>query len=248
VTGQAIDTHVRTRQRKTSLVVVKRRRLPGSRGVTVLTGYGEAAGRMVGVGGTLKVSLVAGIAVCLCIGEAVNMTLTAIQRSVRAGERERRRVIVGVVCPGAESGPMTELAVVLEGRQAVVGIGHGGSIFSMAGDTLCRCAGELITITALVTCFAVSDGVDAGQGEAQLGVFHQHVLARLPVLRRVTGSTVGAELTEVMIGMTVGAGGADMAENEILMTGRAIDPLMRSVEPKSSLVMIEFHVAAQAVP
>jgi hypothetical protein len=79
-------------------------------------------------------------------------------------------------------------------------------------------------------------------------MFVEDVHSRLPVERGMTLGTVIAKLTAVVIGVTIGAGRADMGEDRIDMTTTAGSAFVGGIEPETGLIVVESERVAQNMP
>ena len=109
---------------------------------------------MIRIGGAVKVRLVAADACGVGAGQvviAIHVTLCALQRRMRAGQREARsRVIEGSVAPGR--GVMALLASRWEVRLHVIRIGRSVEIRLVAADACGVCAGQIVIVVYVALC------------------------------------------------------------------------------------------------
>ncbi len=94
VAVDAVKRNVRSRQRKLGLVVVKRRGRPTVGAVADSAVVAEVILHMVGVAHRVEIILVAGETIRWRSGVAVSVAVDAIERNMRAGQRELGLVVV----------------------------------------------------------------------------------------------------------------------------------------------------------
>src|SRR5580704_11211494 len=176
--------------------MVKRRCGPGRRAVARRAIRRESTRDMIGISRPSEVRLVAPIAVCRkTAGEViVDVALSAGNRDVCAGQRERGLVVVKLsVQPCGRA--VANLAGGRESRRYVIGIGGPGEISLVATETIRRQRGEVVVDVA--GC-ARNGRVRAGEREWGVVVIKD---CPCPRSRVMAYDAVGREIRGIVIGI-----------------------------------------------
>jgi hypothetical protein len=177
----ALQGSVRSSKSESRAGMVESGSGPGSRAVTALASLRERSLHMVRIGGALVVLHVAGDAGCSGqVVIAIHMTLRALQRGVRAGEREAHRVVVKR-CRLPRRSAMAGLAGLRKTALHVIGIGRALIILQVAGDAG---GGGQVVIAIHMALRALHRGMRAGEREADRIVIKR---CRLPGHRAMAG-------------------------------------------------------------
>ena len=164
---RALQRRMRTSERESRGRVIEGCVTPRRRGVALLTGGREVRLHVIRIRRAVEIRLVAAYASRVCTGQVViviDVTLGALQRRVRAGEREARRGMIE-----CRSSPrccvVALLAGLREARRHVIRIRRALEVFQMAADASGIRAGQVVVVVD-VTLGARNRRVRARQREA----------------------------------------------------------------------------------
>ena len=236
---EAAGRGVRAGQREVRGVVVEGRGLPGL-GVVAEHALGvEAGGRVIRVRGAVVVALMAADAGGGLAAEAPLVAGRAVQRGVRAVEREEGVVVEVAVAPARRHRGVAVQAVGGHARLLVVGIRRRLVVGGVAGEAVAGRAREGLALGPAVTGLAVHTRVDAHQREAAGGMEGQGTVIGLPVVRRVAGRAVEAQLAGVDVGVAVRAGRRHAPEAQVAVAAVAVGSRVRPLEGVARGLVVE---------
>ena len=246
VTLGALQCGVRTGQRESSRRVIERRIAPRRGGVALLASLRDVRGHVIRIGGALEIGEVAADASGVRHGQvvvAIHVTLGALQRSVRSGQRESRgRVIEGGIAP--RRGGVALLAGLREARSHVVRIGGALEIREVAADASGVRRGQVV-VAVHMALGALQTGVRASQRESRRRVIEARippvscVVALLASLRDVRGNVIRTRRALEILQVAVDAGCAGQVVIVIDVALGALHCGMRPGQRESRVVVIE---------
>jgi hypothetical protein len=249
---------VRTRKRPTRGAMVKRAVGPGDSVVAGgAQGRRELCGNVVGHQPresfcAIPVGSMAAIAIGIGAGQVVivvDVTQNAGRRSMRAGERKARGVVIEFCTK-----PAIEVVAALTIRGCERGSGAGMRrirgvlpFLEMAGIALRREAVENASGQLRVTLDALQRGVRAQKREAILVILHL-LNSDIPALHGVTLRAVRAHLAAVNISVAIGAIPADIGEDRFDVALRAFHFFVHSAQGIAGLAVVELGNGADRSP
>ena len=132
-------------------------------------------------------------------------------------------------------------AIVVKVVLHMVGINGSGKLATMAIKTISGSSGKLLLSGAGMAHFAVCSGMGAYERKSPLNVCQENFASILPVSRRMAGLALSAQLTLVMITVTITAFGGNVRKCRRFMTTDACCRGMSTTERKAGFRMIEFR-------
>jgi len=237
---------VRTREREAGGAVVERRTGPVRRAVACLASLRVVRRHVVGVRGSLEVLEVAADAgVHGDVVVVVDVALDALQRRVRAGQREPGGAVVelGIGPVGRVVARLAGLRVV---RRHVVRIGGPLEIFQVAANASRVRRGEIVVVVD-VARRAGNGLVRAGQGEARVVVVkaglgpRDRVMARLAGLGEIRRNVIRVRRSLEVLQMATDASRIRRGEIVVVVyvARRAGDGLVRAGEREASGAVVK---------
>jgi len=245
---RALQSGVRTGQRKSHQAVIKSCRLPGLGAVAGLAGLGETQGDVIGIGSLAKIREMAAHAVGRRALElAADVAGQTVQACVHAGQCETR--VFQVVKLGAK--PVVHAVALLAGGGEIGGHVAGARrvlvILSVTGIAL---RGQSLKLPGRRT-FVAGSAVQRRMGPNQ----RKTILVLLDLRQRNHPSLNGmallagrAELAPVNVGVAVGAFAAHIGKNRLDMALRARDSLVHAAQRVTRLAVVELGNIADRFP
>ena len=188
VTLRTLQRSVRPSKRESCCRVIERRVPPRRGGVALLTRLREVRLHVIRIGRSLEIRLVAADAGCVRAGQvviAIHVTLCALERRMRAGQRESRgRVIEGRITPRRRV--VALLACRREVRLYVIRIRRSVEIRLVAADA-CGVGTGQVVIVVHVALRASHGRVSARQRETGRRVIERRVIPRRSVVALLAG-------------------------------------------------------------
>lgn len=243
------DSHMGPGQREfREGIVVKRRGLPGRRGVATLAGLRESGLHMVRIRCLLEIGEVTAHARCWRPGEfPSDVASVAIQRNVSTGQCEASEL--KMIKLGAQPGIGT-MALFASGGKA------GGHVtwtrgrlilLGMAGIALRGQTLKLSGSRSFVAGGTIQGCVGSHQGKAVL-VLVDLLGGNLPALYAVALLAAGAELALVNIGMAIGALVTYVCEYGFDVALGTGDSLMQPTQRVPGLIVVKFGRVSDGLP
>lgn len=175
------------------------------------------------------------------------MTRTAFDTSM-CPLKLKRLVGIRSVLPRTGRRMVTAFAVRRKPGAVVTWIFGGGKRLTVAADAVHGCSGVLFTSMVPVTGLAIGYGMQAGQREPFLSVHLEHILAALPVAFDMAIFARLAELTLMLIGVTVNTRRPHMIELGRFMTANTLCRAMSAGQMEAGLIMIKLHLVTEFQP
>ncbi len=133
---------------------------------------------------------------------------------------------------------MTLLAVRLESRRHVIRVRRSGIRLGVTPHAVHRRSAVFLPGVTAVTRLAIGHSMDAGQRETLLCMLFQHILAVLPVTRRMTVLTGHTKLSLVVVGVAIGTGNSHMVEHRVLVAADTLRRRMSAGQVESGFVVV----------
>ena len=220
---------------------------PGRGGVAHRTVLREPSLRMIRICRAVVVLGVAAETGRRCARElSADMAGGAFQCGVHAGEGEagELQVIELRTEPGIHG--VTHLAGGRKVHRTVIEV-WDGVLLGVARVAIRAESDKLPGSGVRVAILALQGRVGAYQREAIL-VILDRLQVHLPAFHRVARFAIGAELSAMKVGMTIGAPHSHLCEHHVCVTLLAADVYMHATQPVTRFVVIELRDRAQGAP